>query len=112
MTTETAVQETQEQEMDRSPNPEAKDYGCSILLEDTELATTQDKSFPTDARIVRYKKDGRICMDLTRARKVVDIFDFYYDKYGPGSVQSIEFGYGSVNPKLWGYKKPDEKKKK
>jgi hypothetical protein len=36
----------------------------------------------------------------------------YYDKYGPGAVQRIEFGYGQVNPKLWGYKKPDDKKKK
>lgn len=100
------------EEMDRSPNPEAKDYGCTILLEDTELEKVKDKSFPTDARIVRYKKDDRVCMDLTRARKVVDIFDFYYDKYGPGSVQGIDFGYGAVNPKLWGYKKTEEKKKK
>lgn len=100
------------EEMDRSPNPEAKEYGLQILLEDTQLETTKDKSFPTDARLVRYKKDDKICIDLTRCRKVVDIFDFYYDKYGPGSVQGIDFGYGSIRPNLWGYKKTDDKKKK
>lgn len=100
------------EEMDKSPNPEAKEYGLQILLEDTQLETTKDKSFPTDARLVRYKKDGKICIDLTRGRKVVDIFDFYYDKYGPGSVQGIDFGYGSIRPNLWGYKKTDDKKKK
>ena len=99
-------------EMDKSSNPEAKDYGLQILLEDTELETVKDKSFPTDARIVRYVKDGKNCLDLTRGRKVVDIFDFYYDKYGSNSVQSIDFGYGSVNPKTWGCKKPEEKKRK
>ena len=40
------------------------------------------------------------------------IFDMYYDKYGPGAVQKIDFGYGRTNPKLWGYKQPDKKKKR
>ena len=35
----------------------------------------------------------------------------YYDRYGKGSVQRIDFGYGAVNPKLWGYKSKDKKKK-
>ena len=35
----------------------------------------------------------------------------YYDKYGPGSVQKIDFGYGRTNPKVWGYKQPEKKKK-
>ena len=99
------------EEMEKSSNPEAKEYGLQILLEDTQLEKTKDKSFPTDARIVRYKKDDKTCIDLTRGRKVVDIFDFYYDKYGPESVQGIDFGYGSIRPNLWGNKKPEEKKK-
>jgi hypothetical protein len=36
----------------------------------------------------------------------------YYDKFGPGSVQKIEFGYGRVSPRIWGYKAPEGKKKK
>ena len=87
-------------------------YGCEILLENTELEKTKDKSFPTDARIITYVVDGEIRMDLTRSRKVVDLFDMYYDKYGSGSVQSIDFGYGTVNPKMWGYKPPEKKKRR
>jgi hypothetical protein len=87
-------------------------YGCEILLEKTELEKTQDKSFPTDARIITYIVDGETYIDLTRCRKVVDLFDMYYDKYGSGSVQSIDFGYGTVNPKMWGYKPPEKKKRR
>ena len=36
----------------------------------------------------------------------------YYDKYGPGSVQKIDFGYGKSRPKMWGYKSPEGKKRK
>ena len=36
----------------------------------------------------------------------------YYDRYGKGSVQRIDFGYGSINPKLWGNKPKKEKEKK
>jgi hypothetical protein len=36
----------------------------------------------------------------------------YYDKYGKGAVQKIDFGFGTVNPKLWGYKSKDKDKKK
>ena len=38
----------------------------------------------------------------------------YYDRYGKGAVQKIDFGFGTVNPKQWGVepKKEKEKKKK
>ena len=51
-------------------------------------------------------------IDLTRCRKVVNLFDLYYDKYGPGAIKKIDFGFGTVNPKLWGYKAPSDKKKR
>ena len=87
-------------------------YGCEIILEKTTLEIAKDKSFPTDARIVKYIEDGIEYMDLTRGNKVVHIFDMYYDRYGKGAVKSIDFGYGRVNPKLWGYKSPEKKKRK
>ena len=87
-------------------------YGCQILLEKTTLEKVKDKSFPNDARIITYIIDGETFIDLTRCSKMVDLFDLYYDKYGPGSVQRIEFGYGTVSPKLWGYKAPEGKKKR
>ncbi len=87
-------------------------YGCEILLEKTTIETTKDPSFPSDAYLVWYIVDGEESIDLCRAAKKVSLFDMYYDKYGPGSVQKIDFGYGRVNPKLWGYKAPEAKKKR
>jgi len=87
-------------------------YGCQILLEKTTIEAAKDKSFPNDARLIWYVVDGQTYVDLTRCKKMVDLFDLYYDKYGPGAVQKIDFGYGTVNPKLWGYKQPEKKKKR
>jgi hypothetical protein len=38
----------------------------------------------------------------------------YYDKFGSGSIQDIDFGYGKINPKrkLWGYQAPKKNKKR
>lgn len=88
------------------------EYGCQILLEKTTLQAAKDKSFPNDARLIWYKVDEQIFIDLTRCTKTVDLFDMYYDKYGPGSVQKIDFGYGMVNPRLWGNNKVEKKSKK
>ena len=86
-------------------------YGCDVLLEKTSFEKAKDPSFPNDAYLIWYEVDGIKHLDLTRGTRV-RIFDMYYDKYGPGSVQKIDWGYGRVNPKLWGYKQPDNKKKK
>ena len=86
-------------------------YGCDILLQDTTLDKVKDPSFPNDAYLVWYNNEGTERLDLVRGSRV-RIFDMYYDKYGPGSVQKIDFGYGRTNPKLWGYKQPEKKKKR
>ena len=86
-------------------------YGCQILLEKTDVEKTKDSSFPNDAYLIWYNVDGKTYVDLTRGTRV-RIFDMYYDKYGPGAVQKIDFGYGRTNPKLWGYKQSDKKKKR
>ena len=88
------------------------DYSCQILLEKTTLEAANDTSFPNDARLVWYVVDGKEYIDLTRCSKVVKLFDMYYDKYGKGAVQKIDFGYGTANPKLWGQKPKKEKKRK
>jgi len=46
---------------------------------------------------------------LTRCKKTSQLFDLYYDKYGKGAVQKIGFGFGTVNPKLWGNKNSKKK---
>ena len=86
-------------------------YGCDILLEKTTIERTKDTSFPNDAYLIWYNVDGKEYLDLIRGSRV-RIFDMYYDKYGPGAVQKIDFGYGRTNPKLWGYKQPEKKKRK
>ena len=88
------------------------DYGCQILLEKTTIEMAKDKSFPNDARLIWYIVDGVEYVDLTRCSKTSKLFDMYYDKYGKGAVQKIDFGYGTVSPKLWGYKAPEKKKKR
>jgi len=90
----------------------AAQYGCEIILEKTTLQQVKDPSFPSDAYLVWYVVDGNEYMDLCRTSKTVSLFDMYYDKYGPGSIRKIDFGYGRVNPKLWGYKAPEVKKKR
>ena len=86
-------------------------YGCQILLEKTTLDKAKDPSFPNDAYLIWYNIDGNTYIDLTRGARV-RIFDMYYDKYGPGSIKKIGFGYGRTSPKLWGYKQPEKRKKK
>ena len=87
-------------------------YGCQILQEKTTLEQANDKSLPNDARLIWYTVDGTDYIDLTRCKKTSQLFDMYYVKYGPGAVKKIDFGYGQMNPKLWGAKPKKEGKKK
>ena len=95
-----------------SIKPIASKYGCDVLQEKTTHQVANDKSLPNDAYLVTYIVDGETHMDLTRCKSQVNLFDMYYDTYGPGAVQSISYGYGTVNPKLWGNKAPETKKRK
>lgn len=88
-------------------------YSTELLVENCGPIELNDKSYPLDAYLVIYKNsDGEIQKDLVRSSKKVNIFDMYYDKFGPGALISIEFGPGTVNPKLWGSKPPESKKKR
>ena len=102
-------------EMAESSRKEKKvlphEYGCDILLEKTTIQNAKDTSFPNDAYLVWYNANGEECIDLVRGSRV-RIFDMYYDRFGPGAIQKIDFGYGRTNPKLWGYKQPEKKKRK
>ena len=89
-----------------------QEYGCEINLEKTSVEKAKDSTFPNDAYLIWYVEDGEEHIDLTRGYKRVNLFDMYYDKYGPGSIKKIDFGYGRVNPRLWGYQKSEKKKRK
>jgi hypothetical protein len=105
-------EKTMAESKNRTENFLPHEYGCQILFENATMHQAKDKTLPSDAYLIWYKVDEKVFMDVTRCKKRVDLFDFYYDKFGPGSVQKIDFGYGRVNPKLWGYKQPEKKKRK
>ena len=48
--------------------------------------------------------------DLTRGTKT-NLFDMYYDKFKQG-LKDIQYGQGTVSPKLWGYRSKQATKKK
>ena len=82
-----------------------------ILFEDCSPDKAEDKSLPYSAYLVEYKKEGKSCFDITTAGRQVDIFDYYYDKYGAEFV-TMKQSEGRSNPKLWGNERPETKKRK
>ena len=88
-----------------------KKYSCEIMIENGTWEQVRTTDSPNDARIVTYEVDGEMRYDLTRSSKAVYIFNMYWDKFREG-LKDIEYGMGRINPKLWGYKAPQSKKKK
>ena len=109
MTTKTEKQVAEakkpEKKFDTSP------YSCDIILEKTTKEKANDKHLPTDAFNVTYIVDGKEHLDVTRSEKMANVFDMYYDRYGKGVIQRIDYGHGTIRPNLWGVK-PVEKKKR
>ena len=109
MTTKTEKQVAEakkpEKKFDTSP------YSCEIVLEKTTKEKANDKHLPTDAFNVTYIVDGKEHLDVTRSEKMANVFDMYYDRYGKGVIQRIDYGHGTIRPNLWGVK-PVEKKKR
>ena len=100
------VKETKEEE-----RFDCNAYSAHVLLENTTLEKAKNKKFPSDTFLVWYNVDGKELLDVTRSAKQANVFDMYYDKYKK-DLKRIEWGYGTVNPTLWGYKQPDRKKKR
>ena len=98
----------------KKPEPkfDPSDYSCEIIQEKTTQEKALDRKLPTDAFNVTYIVEGETLLDVTRSSKMVNVFDMYYDRYGKGSVQRIDFGHGTVNPSQYGYKPPSRKVKK
>ena len=98
----------------KKPEPkfDPSEYSCQILQEKTTHEKANDRKLPSDAFNVTYIVEGETRLDVTRSGKMVNIFDMYYDRYGKGSVQKIDYGHGTVNPSQWGYKVPEKKRKR
>ena len=106
--------EEQLAEPPKKPEPkfDPSEYSCEILQEKTTLEKANDRKLPSDAFNVTYIVEGETRLDVTRSGKMVNVFDMYYDRYGKGSVQKIDYGHGTVNPHQWGYKAPEKKRKR
>ena len=107
-TTDKKVEDQKKEESKFKPS----DYWCDIILEKTTQEKAFDRSLPTDAFNVFYIVDGKEHLDVTRSEKMVNVFDMYYDRYGKGVVQKIEYGHGTISPNLWGVKAPEKKKRR
>jgi hypothetical protein len=105
-----AVAAEEKKEEKSKINP--KDYSCEVILEKTTKDKANDRKLPSDAFNVSYVVDGEERLDVTRSGKMANIFDFYYDRYGTGSLKKIDYGQGTVNPSQWGYKEPQKKKRR
>jgi hypothetical protein len=98
----------------KKPEPkfDPSEYSCEILQEKTTPEKANDRKLPSDAFNVTYIVEGETRLDVTRSGKMVNVFDMYYDRYGKGSVQKIDYGHGTVNPSQYGYKVPEKKRKR
>ena len=85
-------------------------YCCEILVSNGTLADVNSTQVPTDAFIVKYIVDDKTILDLTRGTKT-KIFDMYWDKF-KGGLKDIQYGKGTISPKMWGYQSPNTSKKK
>ena len=107
-TTEKPVAEEKKEEVKFNP----ADYWCEIVLEKTTQEKALDRKLPTDAFNVTYVVEGKSYLDVTRSEKMVNVFDMYYDRYGKGAVQKIDYGHGTIRPNLWGAKVTPKRKKR
>jgi hypothetical protein len=85
--------------------------GVQLLHQDCDPSLSTDKSLPYTAYLVEYVETETTKFDIVIAVKKVDIFDYYWDKYKVGFVNMTQTE-GRSNPKMWGNKPPETKKKK
>ena len=91
------------------------EYGCEMLVENGSMQDVCSPEYPTDAYIISYSvfesgKLGETKYDLTRGTKT-NLFDMYYDKFKHG-LKNIEYGKGTISPKVWGHRVKQASKKK
>ena len=83
-----------------------------ILHKDCDLTVANNRELPYDSYVVTYFEDGKTCYDIVQPRKQMDIFDYYWDTYRENFKPPWYQSEGRVNPKLWGSKSSEVKKKK
>lgn len=84
----------------------------NIIHKDCDVSLAKDKSLPTNSYIIKYLNKGKETFDIVQAGSFVEVFDAYYDEYGKETIKSIKWTNGNVNPRIWGYKPPEKKKRR
>ena len=84
---------------------------CYVLHQNCEKSVAKDKSLPLNSYLVTYISDEETAYDIVICNKQVDIFDMYWDKYREG-LKEFKQAEGRVNPRLWGNKPKEEKRKR
>ena len=113
MTTKTKTEPIERKELiwtSQEKENHKSEYGCEIIVENGTLEQVSVTNAPTDACIVTYEYNEKVCRDLTRGARV-KLFDMYYDKFKTG-LKTIDFGRGTVKPALWKYNNAPTKIKK
>ena len=113
MTTKTKTQPKEKKELiwtSQEKENHKSEYGCEIFVENGTLEQVSITNAPTDACIVTYEYNEKVCRDLTRGARV-KLFDMYYDKFKTG-LKIIDFGRGTIKPSLWKYNNTLTKTKK
>ncbi len=120
MTEEVATKE--EKKLDPKPEPKfdawskeeressKQKYSCEILVSNGSLEDVSVTQAPNDALIVTYTINQKTHLDLTRGSRT-KVFDMYWDKFKDG-LKKIDYGNGTISPKLWGYESTPSRKKK
>ena len=69
-----------------------------------------NKDLPSDVHLVEYYRNQDLYFDAVRAHKMVDIFDYYYDRLNAETrqgtltffeIKAIKSGYGILKPRLF-----------
>jgi hypothetical protein len=71
-----------------------------IIHEDCDASLADDTTLPYTAYLVEYKFEGFAKYDIAKCTKTVDLFDYYYDKYGKEFVGFTQ-SQGRINPRMW-----------
>ena len=112
MTTKSKTEKQVAEETKPEKKFDTSAYSCEIILEKTTKEKAEDRKLPTDAFNVTYIEGNVEHLDVTRSEKMANIFDMYYDRYGKGAIQKIDYGHGIVRPNLWRVKSPTRQKKR
>ena len=82
-----------------------------IINENCERELANDRTLPYNAYLVTYEVDAVMAYDLVISDNKSDIFDYYWDKYREG-LKGWKQSEGRVNPRMWGNKPIEEKKRR